>query len=269
MPDVRQLTWREYFLYSAEYLPLTGGAGTAFTTFGIKIAKDATFEIRALTYRATDGRIFARFKEDATGRYLMTGDPDMRAIAGRPIGGNAMAPNTGEFQPFKWARPYRIPGGGTLTVEASDFSGASNTARISFHGTKIRTGVAPYLMQKYRYRVPFTYEIDLGTLAASGSATGVITIDQSSDFLCYQMTATRTGEASVLINESARGRDWMDRAAHIDNLAGVGYAPNNLPGLWDAPRFIEHGGNIAATVTDLSALANTVRLYFHGEQLYA
>jgi hypothetical protein len=260
------LNWEEYFVYSVNFLPLTGGAGTAFTAGEIKVAKDADWKLYAVTYIADDARIFMRLKDDSYGRYLQKGDPDMRAIAGRPISGDyGMRAIYNDFLPFMWSTPYRVAAATTLTAEASDFSGSDNNARISFHGAKIRPGAPPWA-RPYRYRIPFTYEIDLGSIAASGNAVGVLSTDTDSDFLVEMISGFRTGRCTITISEGARGRDWMDRAVHFDNLVGRGHFANRL--LKNLPRFITRGGNISINVTDLSAAANTVRVYFHGLKLY-
>ena len=262
----KPLMWEEYFIYSTNFLPLTGGTGTAFTINEIRIAKDADFKIYAITYRADDARIFMRLRDDTYGRYLQKGDPDMRAIAGRPISGPAsMAPVQNEFLPYLWPVPYRIPASSTLAVEASDFSGSDNNARISFHGAKIRPGAPPWA-RNYRFRVPFTYELDFGAIGASGTGTQTVTMDSDSDFLVKSISGVRGQSCTILVSEGARGRDWMDRNVHFDSFAGVGYFQNRLPE--NMPRFITRTGSIQAQVTDLSGASNTVRVYFNGIKLF-
>lgn len=265
--EVRPLSYEEYFIYAAEYLPLSAGTGTDFREYQVKIAKDANFKLRGMTYIADDARILFRFREDAFGRYLQKGNMDMRAMVGRPITGpTAMGAHQNEFYPFVYSRPYRLQAGSTLTVEAAENSNASNNVRLALHGSKVRTGIPPWQETKYRYTLPFIYEANVGTIAANGSATAVITIDQSSDFLVRQITGVRTGAATILLSESARGRDWMDRATHFDNVVGLGFAPNRL--LQTTPRFLRHGSNLTVAVTDLSGASNVVRVYFEGEQLF-
>jgi len=272
-PQTRALAWEEYFIYSAEFLPLAAAssvnlalASSVFSNFEIKIAKDSDFKLYGITYRSTDSRIRMRLRDDAFGRYLQKGAPDLRALAGRPYTGDySMVGAYNDFIPYILPIPYRLSAATTLTVEASDFSAVSNTTRISFHGSKVRQGAPPYA-KNYRYRIPYTYEIDLGTISASTAVVGVLSTDTDSDFLVEDITGVRTDEATILISEGARGRDWMDRATHFDNVAGRGMFQNNLPK--KMPRFITRGGNISITVTDVSAASNTVRVYFTGVKLY-
>lgn len=260
------LTYEEYFAYSAEFLPLTAALGTNFATFELKIAKDAPFKLKALTYRSDDSRVRVRFSDTASGRYLQKGNPDLRALAGRPIGGAfGMTPNTNEFIPFRLGTPYKIPAASIFRVEASDDSNTSNNLRLTFHGAKVREGAPPWA-QAYRFRSPFIYEIDLGAIAANASAIGVLSTDTDSDFLVEQITGVRTGSCTCLISEGARGRDWMDRATHFDNMVGMAHFPNNL--LKQSPRFIARGGTISVNITDLSGASNTVRVYFIGVKLF-
>lgn len=264
--NFRALTYEEYFIYNAEYLTLASGTGVAFTDFLVKVAKDVDFKFYGISYIADDARIRMRILDDSFGRYLQKGSPDMRAIAGRPITGDfSMASHHNDFLPFMWPVPYRVSAGATLTVQASDFSGAAQNVRISFHGSKMRNGPAPWL-KNYRYRIPFIYEIDLGAITASSTLVGVLSTDTDADFLVQTLTGVRTGPATILIQEGARGRDWMDRATHFDNVIGTSYHPNNM--LIKTPRFITRGGNVSISVTDLSGAANTVRVYFVGMKLY-
>lgn len=262
----RPLTYEEYFAYTAEFLPLTAALGTNFATFELKIAKDALFKLKAISYIADDARIRARFSDTASGRYLQKGNPDMRALAGRPLtGAFSMTPHLNEFIPYKLGTPYKIPAASIFRVEASDDSNASNNARITFHGAKVREGAPPWA-RAYRFRSPFIYEIDLGAIAANGAAIGILSTDTDSDFLVESVTGVRTGSCTILIAEGARGRDWMDRATHFDNMVGMANFPNDL--LKQSPRFIARGGTISVNVTDLSGASNTVRVYFIGVKLY-
>lgn len=265
--DFRPLKWEEYFIYSAEYLPLAAGTGTAFTDFEIRIARDADFKIYGITYIATDARIFMRLKDNSFGRNLEKGDLDMRAIAGRPISGDfAMLGQVyNDFIPYLWSVPYRLSGGATMTVQCADFANVSNNVRISFHGAKVRNSPAPWL-RPYKYRIPFTYELDMGAIGANASLVQVMSLDTDSDFLVQKLTGVRTGPCTLLIGEGSRGRDWMDRSVHFDNLVGRSMFPNNL--LEKTPRFLQRGSTLSANVTDTSGASNTVRLYFHGIKLY-
>ena len=79
--------YKEYFIYSAEWLPLAAGTLNAspsalgFTEFQLKIGNDADFEILKSMAICTDRRIWVNMR-DTSGRDMFRGDSDLRLIAG-------------------------------------------------------------------------------------------------------------------------------------------------------------------------------------------
>lgn len=258
----RSMLWKEYFIYDAT-VTLVAGTGVSFTTTQVRIDSDANFELVKSSYVATNDRIKLKFRDDSLGRYLAKDPIDIKSIAGRntlPMGlSNA-------FMPFIWPRPYTLAAGSTFVVESADASSAANTMRLSFHGAKVRPGIAPWLTKAYRAEIPMIYGLSGGpiTLGALSSDTGRIEIDVDSDFLVHKIVGIRTGAATVSISETARGREWMNTAVHIDNVIGNGAFPNILRD----PRFISRGSNITINLTDLSGAANVIEVTMIGVKLY-
>lgn len=253
--------WKEYFIYTHS-TALTAGTGVAFDTINIRIDSDADFEFNKTTYVATNDRIKVKYKDDSMGRFLTKGSPDIKAVAGRntlPMG------LSNSFIPFIWPRPYIISAGTNFVLEASDYSNAANTLRTAFHGGKVRPGNAPW-DKKYRAVVPFVYSFTDGevTVAANSTSNPRIEVDIDAHFLVQKITGIRTSNATVLINEAARGREWMNAATHIDNVIGNGAFPNIL----FANRFILRGSVISFNIQDLSGAANTIDINLIGVKLY-
>ncbi|MFH1398951.1 MAG: hypothetical protein ABIG95_02475 [Candidatus Woesearchaeota archaeon] len=255
--------WREYFIYDV-VRALTPGTGVAYDLSVVRIDSDSNFEFIKTTYVATSDNILLRYRDDSTGRYLMKTGIDVKACAGRntlPMGlSNA-------FIPFVWPRPHVIAAGANFTVEASDYSAVANTLRLSFHGAKIRPGTAPWNQSNYYAEVPALYSFTAGRVNVAALATTVqrIEIDMDADFLVQKITGTRTGDALITVTESARGRDWMNSAVHIDNLIGNGSFPNILP----ANRFLLRGSVLVVNIQNLLGIQNTIDICLSGVKLYA
>jgi len=164
-----------------------------------------------------------------------------------------------------WGAPYLLKPSATLSMEVANTSSIANVARISFHGAKVLEGSAPW-EKSYKSRVPFTINVAFGAIAANGTSPGVVSVGHEGDFLIQTISANRTGQATVFITESTRGRDWMDKAVHLDNFAGPGYAPNTL--LQKSHRFLLGGSALNIVITNLESVANTVSMSFSGYKLY-
>lgn len=253
--------FKEYFVYSFNQA-LTPGTGIAFDTINIRIDSDADFEFNKTTYVATSDRVKLKYKDDSMGRYLVKGQPDIKSIAGRntlPMGLSS------SFIPFIWPRPYIISAGTNFIVEASDYSGIANRLRMGFHGAKVRQGRAPW-DKRFRSVVPFVYSFTNGvqTIPANSTVNPTIEIDIDAHFLIQKITGIRTSDATVLINEGARGREWSNVPLHIDNIIGNGSFPNILR----ANRFIYRGSVVSFNLTDISGNTNLVEINLIGIKLY-
>lgn len=266
--------YKEYFIYSANFLPLAAGTGAAFTPVSVRIDEDAYFEFTKTTHIATSNRFRLKYRDDTDGRFLMQGAPDARTISGTILNGAwPVGISDNGFLPFIWPRPYIISPSTSFGVEASDFSGVANTIRISFHGSKIKAGKAPW-DKEYRAKVPFVYTFPETTvsgftanriqLAANGTTTISIVTDQDSAFRILKIVGVRTGAALITIKDGVRDRQWMDVPVHIDNLVGNSQFPNNLP----SPRYVEPLGVISFTIQDLSGATNDIEINLIGEKLY-
>ena len=260
--------YEEYFIYSTDFLSLTT-IPTDFSVNTFMTSPDTPSKIYATTFLATDSRLSVRFKDYDSGRYFQDTDSDIRNVAGRPlppsVGSTTMSPNNGEFLPYIWSTPYFIYPTATFTVEMANTSAIANQCRMSFHGAKIQQGTPPWL-KDYKQKVPYMNTVRFDNLAANATTSSAITTGKDGDFLITSISLTRTGQGTIFITESTRGRDWMDKAVHLDNFAGQAYSPNNL--LIKSPRFLEGGGALNITVTNLEAAAtNSVRVTFMGYKL--
>ncbi len=109
----------------------------------------------------------------------------------------------------------------------------------------------------------FAYE--LGPIALAGNASSPVQSVQILDrsFRWMLAAAQSTGAFSVILQDSRNKRPFMNQAIHGANFFGT--AQNPLPLL--TPFEFEKRGSILATITDLSGVANSVRLSFIGVEL--
>lgn len=262
--------YKEYFIYSAEWLPLAAGTANAspsslgFTEFQMRIGTDADFEILKTISVCSDRRVWLNMR-DTSGRDYFKGDSDLRLISGGTDLASIPALIIPEYQfrPYVWPGAFRVAGGSTISVKAADFSGVANTIRMSLHGNKVKTGTPFWETKQYRYKVPYTYTLDMGTIAANTSQLGTISIDVDADFHVQMVTGISQGTATIMVTDT-RAKDWMDRAVHIYNFFGNGQYPNVL----NSGRYLHSGGAITMEVTDLSGAANRVHINIHGLKLY-
>lgn len=281
-----QPVWKEYFVYTADFIGAKAlAAGTAngapevqaFDDFPIKIDSDSDFEWLKTIYFPTDARVYMRLQDDTSGRRLHRSTLDLRTAGGRGVDVSSLLANieATAFLPFIEPDPYVVAAASVFTVSAADFSGSLNPTRISFHGTKIRPGWAPWQYneagqpRRFRARLPFKIVLppdgQTFTVPANGSLNYAAPVDIEADFIIRRLTASHTGSALVTIQDGAgRERQWMDRAVEISLIAGNGIFPNIFP----APRYVYRGSTVTAVVQDLSGSPNRVRLTLHGDKLY-
>jgi hypothetical protein len=127
-----------------------------------------------------------------------------------------------------------------------------------------------------RRKDTYIHTIEVVPLAASaGAGTGSVQISDDGDFLAVFLTATVRLAADhttivanpavlVSIKDSGAGRDFMDKAVDIGNLAGTAQLPLILP----YPKFFERATNLTATVQNLAATAYDLRISIHGVKLF-
>lgn len=259
--------WKEYYIYISEFLPLSAGTANAlptalaFSSNTVKIDSDSDFEMRAISFTATDPRIYLKSKDAGSGRFMQKDVVDLRLMGGRSNG--SLTTNGVSFLPFKMSGSYIINGKADFTVECADFSGSSNTIRLAFHGSKLRSGEPPWNKKKYRASMGFTYPV-IVSLAANATVITSITTDTDSDFIMEKLGARRTGAATVEIKDG-RDRRWSNNPVHIDNMFGCEAFQNSISHYQG--RFIEAGDSISLQVTDLSGSANVVAFALHGKKL--
>lgn len=262
--------YKEFFVYSTFFDNLAAGTGVAFTANEIRIDPDADFEFVKTIFQPVTARARIRYRDDTNTRFLQKAQQDIRTVGGHAI--YSMAPATPRlapgFVPFIWPRPYIIAPATTFSVEVADFSGLSYDLRISFHGSKLRPGKAPW-DRPFRALVPYVYPITTaaaGTvnIPANGSASASIATDNDAHFLVQKIVGSRTGPCTVEIKDGARDRQWQDTPVHFDNMVGNGHYPNILP----SPRFIYRGSVISFSLVDLSGASNDVEINLVGVKLY-
>jgi hypothetical protein len=261
--------YKEYFIYSFEDLSLALGTGVAFDDITVKMDSDADFEIIKRIHVATDNRIRVKYQDDSYGRQFQNASMDLRAISGAKLEATGVV-DIGEslnnFMPYILPRPYLVRAGTTYTASYSDFSGATNSIRESFHGAKIRQGQAPW-DQNWAAKPPYDYTTGSQVIAAGGTAIIQISIGIDAHFLVQKIVGTRTSGAPSLVTIRTGGNDrqWMDKAVHFDNLVGNAQFPNILP----APRLCERGSTISFTIQNLSAIfSGTYEIVLSGLKLF-
>jgi len=241
--------WKEYYIYGFNKT-LSGGSGSVFESYSLRVDSDADFEWHKTCYQATGGNILAKIQDDSIGRYLFKTTADLRAIAGNSI-----------QTPFIWPRPYVVSAGTTLTWELSDATGVSNTVRMAMHGAKIRPGENP-MQRHYRALVPFVYGTGRQTITANTTASLRIDIDRDSYFMVQKITGWWNKDCLVFLKEG--DRTWMNTAIHIANLVGTGQYPNVMY----ANRFVWRGSIIAIQVQDISGEDSQMEINLIGVKLY-
>lgn len=124
------------------------------------------------------------------------------------------------------------------------------------------------------YQIPFT-----SAIAAGGQATNQVTLDADADFLwqkftCYaavgsdgQTESTRVVPGlSVIITDTASGRQLMNSAVPLAALIGTGPLPFILP----TPKIFQSRGTISAQLQNLTdnTTYSQVYLAFVGTKLF-
>jgi len=109
------------------------------------------------------------------------------------------------------------------------------------------------LVQDYFAKDFFTYEVDFTTaINPSASAVANFNIQADSDFLWSKFTFNLQGTsfgASILIQDTGSGRNLMNSAVPLANLAGTGSLPFILP----RQRGFRANATINITVNNLDA----------------
>lgn len=267
--------WGEYFIYgttfTAAQLPV--GTGNNFTDSELRIDSDADFAFCKTTYETTNDNadILVRYRDDSTGRYLTKNANVLRTVAGRGLS----LDNSGsfDFRPFIWPEPYYIRKSTSFMIQAANSNAIiAPTLYLTFHGYKVRPGLAPWKVKGLR--MPYVYSMarnvvanpeGVVTVAANQTITAILSFDKDSDFMVSKLTGGSTGGCLVTIQEMGRDRQWMNTGIHIHNLVGGGASPNILP----QPRFIPKGATITISIQDISGAANNVILNMIGTKIYS
>lgn len=262
------MSYREHYSYSFENTSLAAGAGTTFADTLVNLDSDADFEVMSRIHVATSDRIRCRFTDDSFGRYAQNVSTDLRLLSGRalPLWAQTGTIYMMSFFPHILSTPYMLSAGCVVTTSFADASGLENSIRETWHGAKIQGRAdekAPW-DREWNQEVPFDYSTGLLSVTANGTRSYSLNIGMDAHFLVEQLVASRTGACLITIKDGSTDRQWMDRAAHIDNLFGSAIHPHVLL----AKRFVTRGAPISIGITDLSGAANTVELGFVGTKCF-
>jgi len=247
--------WKEYFVHVADFLPLTASStGDAFQDKMLKIATDSHFDMIRTIYQATNGAINLRIINNSTGEEITRPSGDIRAISSSAYSGIT----SNGFIPYLFPRPYTAPADSELLIQAADKSNASNYFRLAIHGNKIYGWVAPYEHRTHRqiFELPF----DMGSVAAYDTVTKNFVMDSSAGFLVSKLTGSSAGTCTIFIKDI---RPWSSGDVHFYNMVGNSQFGNNLT----AKRWLPERAVVTIRVTDLSGVANRIKLTLHGERV--
>lgn len=149
--------------------------------------------------------------------------------------------------------------------------------------------VRMFLPSRYwnRARDWFTYTCDYSaaTVVLAASAVGQeagFVVQNDSDFLALSITAVAATNATppveqahqqftIQIRDTGSGANWLDRATHIQNVAGrlaMGSAGSVTPGTLEQPRFVPAASQVTVQLTNLTATAFQVWIAFRGVKVY-
>jgi len=268
-----QVNWYEYFVYSITFSTMAVGTGVTFIDGEMRIDSDADFQFLKTLYHSTNdlADVKVKYKDDSSGRYLIKSATSLRSIGGRSLS----LDNSGsyDFRPYVWPIPYNIRRATTLTIQAANSHAIiTPTIYLSFHGGKVREGIAPWKRPGYK-KIPYVYTLsrNINTLpegtvqiAANQTLSVNISTDKDSDFLVNKITGSATGNALVTIQDMGRDRQWMNTPTHIRNLIGSGAFPNVLA----TPRFINRGSVMSLSIQNLTAAVNNIEFNLIGQKLF-
>jgi hypothetical protein len=267
--DEYEKAYKEYYIYSFEDTALASGSGNTFDDVTVRMDSDADFEVMKRCHVATDNRIRVKFQDDSAGRQFQNASLDIRGISGTKLETTGVVDvgiSLNNFIPFILPNPYLIRAGTTYTSSFADFSGATNSIRMAFHGAKIRAGRAPW-KKNWKAKLSYDYTTESLSVAAGGTINKQISIQIDSHFLVQKIVGVRNSGAPSLVTIKTGGYDkqWMDKPVHFDNLVGNAQFPNVLP----APRIVERGATINVSIQNLSSVnAGTYEIIFCGLKLF-
>lgn len=120
----------------------------------------------------------------------------------------------------------------------------------------------------------FIYSVEWLPLAASAMTPATFEVDGSAGFQIISLArvVTATDNTTVLafppflvrIEDSGSGRNLMNIACHIENMAGSA----QLPGIWPFPKTLPPNTQVSITLQNLSATAYNVRMAFAGFKVF-
>ncbi len=247
--------YKEPFIYCADFIPLVGGSGVAFTPFSIKVGADEKFEMLRTIFQATDNRINIQLLNATSGRDIIS-NADIRGASSTALSG--ITPNT--FLPYNFPVPFNISSGTQMILNAADSSGSNNNLRFAIHGNRIFDGDAPY--EKRKNREIFSFVVASGALAAYGTVTQTLIVDSSCGYLISKLTGNSTGTGTVFIQQGKQ--PWSNRDVHFYNMIGNSQYGNHLT----SRKWIPEKTVLSVRFTDLSGSANAMSITFSGEKVY-
>ncbi len=260
--------WQEWFDYGYQFIPIPAGAGLLFQPNFPPVRIDSTSDFLWMKslYGATNAQIRVTFQDNRLGRQLTTAPVILRSVASNFAGA-----------PFIIPPPYYLLTAGSLfNINAADASGAINALGFVMEGAKLRAGIAPWEQAQgqwkmYHRRVPYIYNSGLQTVAALGTASFNITIENDAPFLIQKMTGEHNGAVSALLidirDTTSTENNWMNVPVPFENVFGTGQFPN----IMRAYRYVGGGDQVAVitfNVQNLTAAAINFEIAFSGLKLF-
>lgn len=263
------MAWKDYFIYSFNFLPLAAGVGDAlaavsvFTDNLLRIHPQSDFQGLKSAYVSTDPRVYIQFFDQSTGRYFtQVPGVDARAFLGTLL---AIGPGANALQFRNFGQPVKLSGGAPFNCRASDFSGAPNTVRISIHGVKLRPGNPPWtdLKRNYYKDEYFVYPVQIALLA-NQTSQNAIAADLDADWFITRILCQRTDAALIKFTTGTSEYEWQDKPVHLDNFSGNIAGYNILP----EPKMIQAGTVLSIELSDISGNPNVITLSIEGIKRY-
>jgi len=169
-----------------------------------------------------------------------------------------------EGRGFELPYPIIIDRRSDLLVTLADLSGAGNTVRLFFNGTKhysneIRKAIDSLSFVNDKC-MPYFYTTDSAvTMLASTSATGYITMNSDFDFYVHRITSKSTGVYKLKISDSRTNRPWGNGVYHSSCIGNAEYNYD-----FKMPQKLPRNCQLKLDFTDLSTALNSVYITLTG-----
>jgi hypothetical protein len=197
------------------------------------------------------------------------------------------------FLPFGLFETIFLPATTSLAAQVTDLSGAANDIRLVMSGRRFtgQCGPKAALQGPFMSRRTHVYwltfdtgpDVVLPAAAAGTVTTATMTVPYGADFEAWLImddsTVTAEDAVSVRILEGTSGRILMDRPLSLrqfvasPTLAVAGFPggtarASGFPFAWTFTHLFQRSTQVQIEFTNNTALAQTIRLAFHGRLVY-